>query len=164
VATLGAEEPSNAERIALIKARIREMEPLYLQWARSAKRRYRALNFATILFSSAVPTVVLVAPLLRIDEKSPVIASVAGILGAFATLAKSIDSLFKNHDTWLRNNESYGRLRSEQFLFGERAGIYRGLSVDDCVSTYAERIESIIGSEATSWSGAEKAPQGGEGG
>ena len=103
-------------------------------------------------------------PLLRIDEKSPVIAAVAGILGAFATLAKSIDSLFKNHDTWLRNNESYGRLRSEQFLFGERAGIYRGLSVDDCVSTYAERIESIIGSEATSWSGAEKAPQGGEGG
>ena len=58
----------------------------------------------------------------------------------------------------------FGPGHGEQFLFGERAGIYRGLSVDDCVSTYAERIESIIGSEATSWSGAEKAPQGGEGG
>lgn len=159
----GAEEPTNAERVARIEARITEMEALYLQWARSAKRGYRTLNFATIAFSAAVPTVVLVAPLLQVDEKSPLIASVAGILGACATLAKSVDSLYKNHDTWLRNNESYGRLRGEQFLFQERAGQYRGLALDERISLYAERIETIIGSESTSWSGAEKSPQGGGG-
>jgi len=50
---------------------------------------------------------------------------------------------------------------ANKFLFEESAGIYRNLSADDCVSLYAERIENIIGSQTTSWSGAEKSPQGG---
>jgi hypothetical protein len=93
VGTVGAEQPNNAERLAIIKMRIREMEAQYLRWSRSAKRGYRVLNFATIAFGAAVLTVVLGAPLLRVLEKSPFIASVAGIVGACATLAKSIDSL-----------------------------------------------------------------------
>jgi len=151
---------SDAERVKEIDARIQHMSKLYLQWAQSAKLRYRGLNIATITFSAAVPVIVLLAPLIGADPKSPWVASIAGILGACATLNKSLDLLFKNHDTWLRNNDSYGKLRSEQFLFQERAGMYKGLSLTDRISLYAERVEAVIGTETTSWTGTEKAPQG----
>jgi hypothetical protein len=154
------DEPSNAERLAIIEARCRQMEALYLAWARGAKRGYRWLNIATIGFSAAVPVVVLVASLFGAD-KAAWVPACAGILGACATLAKSVDSLFKNHDTWLRNNDAFGRLRGEQFLFQERAGRYRQLSLDERISLYAERVEEIIGSETLSWTGAENRPQGG---
>lgn len=151
---------SDVERIKEINGRVGEMTALYLKWAKSAKFRYRSLSLATIGFSTAVPVVVLVAPLAHSNAQAPWVASVAGILGACATLAKSVDLVFKNHETWLRNNDSYGKLRSEQFLFEERAGTYKTAEFEERISMYADRIEAVIGGSTTSWSGAENARQG----
>jgi hypothetical protein len=148
----------NQARIAAIDQRVSEMEREYLAWARSAKRGYHAWNFLTIVFSAAVPVVVLIAPLVGSSANAPWVPATAGILGALATLAKSIDSIYKNHDTWLRNNSSYGKLSSERFLFQERAGPYKNLAADDRISTYAERVNAVIGAESESWTGAESAP------
>jgi hypothetical protein len=159
----GIADLSDAERIREINGRIREMGELYLKWARNAKLGYQVLSILTLAFSAAVPTVVLVASLVHSDAQSPWVASVAGIFGACATLTKSIDLLLKNHETWLRNNDSYGRLRSEQFLFEERAGNYNAtpaIPLGQRVSMYADRIEAVIGSQANSWIGAEKSSQG----
>jgi hypothetical protein len=152
---------SDAERLAEIETRIARAGRRYVEWAASAKRGYRGLNFLNICFAAAVPAIVLIAPLLGGDPKAPWVASVAGILGACATLAKSIDSLFKNHDTWLRNCAASSQLESEQFLFKERAGTYKTVADADLIATYASRIDAIIGSETTSWTGAEKAPSAG---
>ena len=152
---------SDTDRIDAVNRRIDEMAALYLQWGKDAKFRYRGLSSSTMLFSAAVPVIVLVAPLVHSDAQAPWVASVAGILGACATLTKSIDSLFKNHETWLRNNDSYGKLRSERFLFEERAGAYKAAKPEDRISIYADRVEAIIGSQATAWFGTEKTPQAG---
>jgi hypothetical protein len=108
-------ELSDTDRVNQIEKRITEMAKLYREWSDSARMQYRALNGASIAFSAAVPVIVLIAPLFGADTRSPWIASVAGILGACATLCKSIDSLFKNHDTWLRNTDAFGRLRSSSY-------------------------------------------------
>ena len=150
---------NDADRINNITARIDEMSTLYKQWSQSAKGRYRGLNFASIIFSAAVPAVVLVAPLVNHRAEEPWVASVAGLLGACATLTKSIDLFFKNHDTWLRNNDSYGKLKSEQFLFRERAGAYKIDDPNERIAMYAYRVEAVISASTTSWSGTEKAPQ-----
>ncbi|MFN2450342.1 MAG: DUF4231 domain-containing protein [Candidatus Baltobacteraceae bacterium] len=151
---------SDAERIAEIDKRVVTMERMFLQWAQRAKAGYRFFNSATIIFGAAVPVIVLLAPLLGSDGHAPWVPAVAGILGALATLSKSIDSLYKNHETWLRNNDAYAKLKSEHFLFYERAGPYKTLQAEDPIATYAERVEAVIGSETTQWSGAEKAPLG----
>ena len=150
---------TNADRIKNINLRIEEMSALYKQWSQSAKGRYRSLNIASIVFSAAVPAVVLVAPLLSHRAEEPWVASVAGLLGACATLTKSIDLFFKDHDTWLRNDDSYGKLKSEQFLFQERAGAYKVDDPNERIATYADRVEAVISASTTSWSGTEKAPQ-----
>jgi hypothetical protein len=156
---LDAPQLSDADRIKEIDKRIKTMEKLYFEWAQRAKTQYHLLNGATIVFSAAVPAVVLVASLVGSDLKAPWIAAVAGILGGFATLAKSIDSLYKNHDIWLRNNDAYGKLKAEHFLFYERAGTYKGLPLDERITMYADRVEAVIGSETLQWTGTEKASQ-----
>jgi hypothetical protein len=145
-------------RVAAIDRRVTEMQHQYLAWSRSAKLGYHFWNFLTILFSAAVPVVVLIAPLVGSSATAPWVAATAGILGALATLAKSIDSIYKNHDTWLRNNASYSKISSERFLFQERAGPYKNLKADERIATYAERVNAVIGAETESWSGAESAP------
>lgn len=150
---------SDAKRVEEIERRVREMSALYLKWSHSAKNRYRALSIATIVFSAAVPVVVLLAPLAHASAQDPWVASVAGILGACATLSKSIDFLFKSHETWLRNNDCFGKLRSEQFLYDERAGVYKLLAQDGRISLYAERVNAVIASSTTSWTSAETASQ-----
>jgi len=153
---------SNDVRIHEIGKRIDVMQKSYLLWSRQAKEWYRWLNFATIAFSAAVPVVVVVAPLAGAAPSAPWVSALAGLFGALATLSKSIDSLWKNHDTWLRNDLAYGAITSERFLFNERAGPYRNIaSVDERIALYAERVDSAISAEANQWTGAEKAPQGG---
>ena len=154
-----AAQLDDAARIAAIDKRVDEMQRDYFRWAQSAKTGYHAWNFLTIVFSAAVPVVVLVAPLVGSSASAPWVPATAGILGALATLAKSIDSIYKNHDTWLRNNSSYSKISSERFLFQERAGPYRNLPAGtDRIAIYAERINDVIGDESTSWTGAESAP------
>ena len=105
---------TDADRIKNINLRIEEMSALYKQWSQSAKGRYRSLNIASIVFSAAVPAVVLVAPLVNHRAEEPWVASVAGLLGACATLTKSIELFFKDHDTWLRINDSLSRDTSDR--------------------------------------------------
>ena len=105
---------TDADRIKNINLRIEEMSALYKQWSQSAKGRYRSLNIASIVLSAAVPAVVLVAPLVNHRAEEPWVASVAGLLGACATLTKSIELFFKDHDTWLRNNDSLFRDTSDR--------------------------------------------------
>jgi hypothetical protein len=156
---LEAIQLTDADRVKEIDKRIGTMERLYHQWSQGAKAQYRFWNNASIALSAAVPVVVLVPPLIGSDPKAAWVAALAGILGAGATLCRSIDSLYKNHDTWLRNNDAYGKLKGEHFLFYERAGPYKGLEPDVRITTYAERVESLIGSETGQWTSAEKAPQ-----
>lgn len=151
---------SDQQRIEIINDRVHEMSALYLKWSQSAKFRYRSLSVATISFSAAVPVVVLVAPLVQASPNDPWIASIAGILGACATLAKSVDLLFKSHETWMRNNDCLTRLHSEKFLFDERAGAYKTLTPNERISLYAEHINAVIAASTTSWSSAETASQG----
>ena len=151
---------SDQQRIEVIDRRVHEMGALYLKWSQSAKFRYRTLSVATISFSAAVPVVVLVAPLVQASPNAPWIASIAGILGACATLAKSVDFLFKSHETWLRNNDCFTRLHNEKFLFDERAGAYKTLAPSERISLYAEHVNAVIASSTTSWTSAETASQG----
>ena len=150
----------NVARIAQIDKRVNEMQGRYYQWAQAAKTAYHRWNALSVICAAAVPVVVLIAPIAHSSAQAPWVAAAADILGAFATLFKSIDSLYKNHDTWLRNDASYGRITSERFLFAERAGQYKKLSDDERIATYAEQVDAIIGSESEQFSGAEKAPQG----
>jgi len=124
----------------------------------SAKRGYHFWNVLTVVFGAAVPVVVLVAPAVGSSATAPWVPATAGILGAAATLAKSIDSIFKNHDTWLRNNSAFGKITSERFLFEERAGVYKNLSDADRITLYAQRVNDTIGSESDQWTGTENAP------
>ena len=66
---------TDADRIKNINLRIEEMSALYKQWSQSAKGRYRSLNIASIVFSAAVPAVVLVAPLVNHRAEEPWVAS-----------------------------------------------------------------------------------------
>lgn len=155
-----ASDLTDSDRIQKTNQRVEEMMVLYLKWAHDSKLRYRGLNIASIAFAAAVPVIVLVAPLVHSTAQDPWVASVAGILGAFATLTKSVDLFFKDHDTWMRNNDAYGKLRSEHFLFYERAGNYK---IDDRsvrISMYADRVQAVIDASSTSWTSTEKTPQG----
>ena len=119
---------SDQARVDQINTRVKEMQREYLKWSRSAKFGYHFWNVLAVVFSAAVPVIVLIAPAIGSSATAPWVPATAGILGAAATLAKSIDSIFKNHDTWLRNNSAFGKITSERFLFEERAGVYKGLS------------------------------------
>jgi hypothetical protein len=147
-------------RVTQINNRVSEMQRQYLQWARSAKRGYHFWNLLAVIFGAAVPVVVLVAQATGSTGNAPWVPASAGILGAAATLAKSIDSIFKNHDTWLRNNSAYGKISSERFLFEERAGQYKNLADPDRITLYAQRVNDLIGSESDQWTGTENAPPG----
>ena len=154
----GAGALSDDARVKRINQRVDEMRQHYYVWSRDAKRAYHFWNVLTIVFSAAVPIIVLIAPLVRAAPTDPWVPAVAGILGAAATLAKSIDSVYKNHDTWLRNNSSYGKITSEKFLFDERAGVYKNVPTPDAIALYAINVNNIIGAETEQWTGAETAP------
>jgi hypothetical protein len=149
---------SDKARIDQINARVGEMQRQYLKWSRSAKRGYHFWNVLTVVFGAAVPVVVLVAPAIGSSATAPWVPATAGILGAAATLAKSIDSIFKNHDTWLRNDSAFGKITSERFLFEERAGWYKNMTDSDRITLYAQRVNDAIGSESDQWTGTENAP------
>lgn len=149
---------SDQARVDQINARVKEMQREYLKWSRSAKFGYHFWNVLTVVFSAAVPVIVLIAPAIGSSATAPWVPATAGILGAAATLAKSIDSIFKNHDTWLRNNSAFGKITSERFLFEERAGVYKGLSDSDRITLYAQRVNDLIGAESDQWTGTENAP------
>jgi hypothetical protein len=156
--TSGADALSDDARVQRINQRVEEMRKHYFVWSKAAKRSYHFWNVLTIVFSAAVPVVVLIAPLVHSAPTDPWVPAVAGILGAAATLSKSLDSVYKNHDTWLRNNSAYGKLTSERFMFEERAGVYKGISTPDAIALYAVNVNNLIGAETDQWSSAETAP------
>ncbi len=151
---------TNEQRVEMIDRLVKQCALDYRNWSRSAKRGYRWLNAATIAFSAAVPVVVLIAPLLSLSTQTPWVPALAGIFGACATLAKSVDSLLKNHETWLRNDAALNNISTEQTLFRVRAGVYGEPDVEKRVALYATRVEALVGAQVAQWTGAETAAQG----
>jgi hypothetical protein len=73
------------------------------------------------------------------------------VASAGAALAAGLMSATRSHEHWTASREVQNRLFAEQFLFEQGAGSYRGLSGEERVLLFSERISEIGMAGHGSW-------------
>jgi Protein of unknown function (DUF4231) len=71
-----------------------------------------------------------------------------GALGIVLAVLTGLEVLFKFHDKWINYRSTLETLKQEKYMFLSQAGPYKN---DQSLSTLAERIETILAKENSTW-------------
>ena len=107
-----------------------------------AQRIFRALKTIQILVAAFIPVVALIRP------ESAVIP---GILGAVILILEGIQELGMYRQLWQKYRSACEALRHEKFLYIANSGFYKGLDETEARQGLAERVESLVSEEHTTW-------------
>lgn len=142
----GRSEPPVPETVAEHPAwfRLNDQQKWYETKSQYCQRWYKRLKFVQIALAVVLPATTLLPA-----EATRWSASIAGTLIAFL---EALQQLNQYSTLWVTYRGTAERLRHEQYLFLSGAGPYKDLVPADRLIALAERVESVISTEHTSWS------------
>jgi len=113
----------------------------YDRKSRACKTRYMAAKLVQLVASAAIPVVVVFS----VESAK----TISVVLGTLLVAGEGLLQLARYHENWLSYRATSEALKHEKFLFLAAAGPYANAS--HAAQLLAERIESIVSQENSSW-------------
>ncbi|QEM10421.1 DUF4231 domain-containing protein [Mucilaginibacter rubeus] len=107
------------------------------------KRYFYSLKTTTIIIALTIPVM---SGYLKENDSIKYIIS---ILSLMLALLAGLETIFQFNEKWIRDRNTSEALKQEKFLFLSKAGPY---STTATVKELAERVETILSKENSSWS------------
>ncbi len=123
--------------------RIEDQLKYYSDKSKTNKRWYHVSRMVVIVSGALIPLCV------GYSESLPNLKYITGLLGIAVAMTEGLISLKKWKDNWFTYRLTAERLRREQFMYQNLAGIYR--TDADPLKTFVERAEQIMDSENATW-------------
>src|SRR5215475_908718 len=126
---------------AVTMERLEDQLGWYERKSSLCKKRYMAAKLVQLVASAAIPAAVLLGE--QYARAIPV------VLGTFLVAGEGLLQLARYHENWLSYRATCESLKHEKFLFLAAAGPYAAAA--NGAQLLAERIESIVSQENSSW-------------
>lgn len=108
------------------------------------KKWFYSLQIIVLVMSATVP----VGSILSTVSESIWIRVGIGILGAIATIATGIISIYQFRKNWIEYRTTAESLKYEKYMFKTKAGFY---AKSEAFPVFVERIEALISREHKNW-------------
>lgn len=116
------------------------------------QRMFKGMKILTIITSVTIPLFAAYSAYKPIP--GPVIALIAGSLGAVIALLEAIQQLNQYHHNWITYRSTAETLKHEKYLFLSNAGPYA--AAENPKTLLAERVESSVSQEHAKWASAQE--------
>jgi hypothetical protein len=126
----------------LIWQRLEDQTSWYERRSARAKHWFLRLKVMQIVIAAAIP----------VAAGSGAPAWLTGSLGASIVVLEGLQQLFQFQQNWVSYRGTAEALKHERFLFLARAGPY---AAEHPVAELAQRVETLVSREETSWSAAQ---------
>lgn len=134
--------PSNKSVIdTYMEERVNPQIEWYDNKSQQSKRHNRFWSYTVILLSTMIPIIIIV------NNTNPVVTFIVALLGAFISIAESLNNFNKHGENWIEYRTVCETLKHEKNMFTYKSGVYS----EGDLSFFVERIESIISQENVNW-------------
>lgn len=124
-----------------ISDRYEEQIKWYSDKATHSKRLYQFFQWAVIILSATVPVLILIVP----EEQQLITVGISVLL----TIGTSGLKTFKFQENWISYRTISETLKKEKYFYD--AGLDNYSDCEDRMSTFVERVESLISRENSMW-------------
>jgi hypothetical protein len=124
-----------------ISERYEDQIKWYSDKATHYKRLYQFFQWAVIILSATVPVLILIVP----EEQQLITVGISVLL----TIGTSGLKTFKFQENWINYRTISESLKKEKYFYD--AGLDDYINCDDRMSTFVERVESLISRENSMW-------------
>jgi hypothetical protein len=132
---------------ATVEGRALGAEAWFDAAATSSLRRYRWLNFVQLFLAGFITVISTLSAIFT--KQSFVWQITTAVVSASIVVIRGFDNLLPSRNTWVRLRSYQQQLLAERIAYTSRTEGYATASSP--LDTYAERVNSILGSELKEW-------------
>lgn len=136
----------------VVMERLEDQIQWYDQRSGYNQRMFKGMKTVTIVISVSIPLFAAYSSYKPIS--GPLIALIAGTLGAVIVLLEAIQQLNQYHHNWIAYRSTAETLKHEKYLFLSTAG--PDAAADIPKALLAERVESSVSQEHAKWTSAQE--------
>lgn len=132
-------EPTPDERTSLVNSELQRLITHFDTKADKGKRNFQLYKYSSIILA-AITTIV---ASLQVIYATKFPQWILPVVSASATVAVALLGASSAQKIWINSRTTQQHLQTEQFLFNQQAGRYTGLSPEESIQLFSERMVAL---------------------